>query len=543
MAGSYLAIASVWTPASAAELRLLRNAYGASREEPVIALTGTIAKGDAEKLVALVETLCRSRECDVQNTAAMLTLDSPGGTFTEGIALARAMREKNVASVVEAGHVCLSACALAWLGGSSFHATGGVGTYVDRFVEPGARIGFHSPYVSPAAIAALPDAERLETQASGLRLGISALVGFLAEFNVNPLVIDRIVAMGPDAVMAIDTVADVVAFGGELPKVPLSALSLDRAAITRNVCEKLLALHYRTGLDGVGALASNFGEASTGKTREGEAFLGYDIDDRPLTLAFCGATASQTIPSSDFTVSLARMAWKEDVSDTYTEPFTSFVFSATGWNQAAYDGQRASQSVLRLTPMVSWVLPKDMKIADLPERVRAIIEADKRGVAPPADPEPQEVAATGDAAKDRPVAVAARADPFAAFSADGLAGATPLIEQEGLRIYRFGDLDVELEVGPAALLADEKARRGAIDRRHLTYAKDFAGAFVYSGVAPDRRSGFYNLGLDGGATAATIRMKFLLGADGRASREAQALIGRIACSARFEAAALPCAKK
>lgn len=521
---------------SAADFRLLRDSFSASRAEPLIALSGVIAKGDAAKLEALVDEVCQSRECDYQNTAAMLTLDSPGGTFTEGIAIANLMREKSVAAIVEDGSVCLSACALAWLGGSSFHATGGVGTYVDRYVEPGSRIGFHSPYISPAAIAALPAEERLDTQASGLRLGISTLVRFLADFAVDPLVIDRIVAMGPDDVMVIETVADVVAFGGELPPAPVSTLGLDRAAITLNVCEKLLALHYRTDLADVTALQTDYVQSPSGKTRDGEVFFGYDIDDRPLTLAFCGAGASQMIPSDDFTVSLARMAWLEDVSDTYTEPFTSFVFSRTAWNQAAYDGQRASQSVLRLTPMISWLLPKDMKIAELAPAARAAIAADKRGVPLPADlhaQNPETVTA----------ALSSSGTDFGRFSAAVVSDAAPLLEQGGLKIYRFADLDVEIEVGAARLFAEERARGEALDRRNVTYDKTFAGAFVYSGIAPDRRTGFYNFALDDGDAAATVRMRFILGTDGRASRKAQQLIGQIACSARFGAAALPCAKK
>ncbi|ORE92804.1 hypothetical protein [Aurantimonas sp. 22II-16-19i] len=552
--GPTLGIAILPSPLHAAEFRVLREAFSASRPEPVIALSGAIGKGDAAKLAAVVADLCRKRECDYQNTAAMLTLDSPGGSFGEGIAIANLMREKSVAAIVEDGAVCLSACALAWLGGSSFHATGGVGTYVDRYVEPGGRIGFHSPYISPAAMAALPEDQRLDTQASGLRLGISTLVRFLADFAVSPLVIDRIVAMGPDDVMAIETVADVVAFGGELPPVPVSTLGLDRRAITRAVCEKLLALHYRADLTEVTALQADYRESPAGRTKEGEVFLGFDIDDRPLTLAFCGAGAGQAIPSGDFSVQLARMAWLEDVSDTYTEPFTSFVFSSSGWNQAAYDGQRASQSVLRLTPMISWLLPRDMRIADLAPAARAAIAADKRGVPLPADPPPaaSPPASSGSLAAAIPdatssAAPAAPAAPpeagFARFSAAVISDVRPLVDTGDLRVWRFGDLDVEVDVGPATLFAEERLRRDGLEKRNLTYDKSFAGAFVYSGVAPDRRSGFYTFALDDGDEAATVRMRFALGADGRASVEAQSLIGKIACSARFGSAGLPCAKK
>ncbi|MCQ0989164.1 COG3904 family protein [Jiella marina] len=519
--------------AAAGEFRLVREQFSATRSEPLILLSGPIEKGDAERLAALIDEVCASRECDYQNTAAMLSLNSPGGSFTEGIALAETMREKQVASIVENGSLCLSACALAWLGGSSFHPTGGVGTYIDRYVEPDGQIGFHSPYLSDAAIAALPEEERLGTQATGLRLGISKMVRFLASFGVDPLVIDRIVAMGPDEVMTIETVADVVAFRGELPPVPVSTLGFDRRAITYNVCLKLLAHHNGTDLDAPSNLESSYGEAQTGKTRSGEAFLGFEISDRPLTIAFCGANASQAIPSDDFTISLARMAWKDDVSETYTEPFTNFVFSKVGWNQAAYDGQRATQSILRLTPMVSWLLPKQMRLADLPGPVRAAIEADKRGIA--ARPTPQLTRG--------PAATPPRTADFSRLRAAVISDAVPTIEDQSRRLYRFGDLDVEVTVGSFSLYSTEAARRDRLNQRLLTYNKHFDDSFVYSGVEADRQSGFYNFALLDGDATAVVRIGFALGADGRATQEAQRLIGQIACSARFGAAGLPCAKK
>ena len=521
--------------AFAGEFRLGREHYSHSRFEPLIAFSGVVTKGDSEKLKALIEQVCAGKDCDIQNVSAILSFDSPGGSFNEGIALAEAIREANVATVVEDGKVCLSACALAWLGGSGFHATGGVGTYIDRTIEPGARIGFHSPYFSAKAMAALPPDERLDVQANGLRTGISALVRFLTAFGVAPQVIDRIVGMGPDQVMSLDTNADLVAFKAEFPPAPVRTLGLGREAITWNVCTKLIALYYNIGLAEPNNLQQRYGEADS-KSEAGETYLGYPVDDRPLNTSFCGALASETIPSPQFSISVARMAWKADVSDTFTQPFVHFVFAEEGWSQAGYNGGQAAQSSLRLTPMLSWLLPNEMRIADLPQAAHRAMLDDKAGVPLSSEPSPSPVAAE-ERPSDRLSSLLSRFSAAMVFDAD------PLQNAAQRRAYRFGDLDVEVEVGAADLARQEAARRDAQPRGLVTYRKEFADAFVYSGLETDRRSGYYNLALHDGDAAAIVRMHFPVGRDARASPAAQKVIGRIACTARFGRAGLPCAKK
>ncbi|MCB8838420.1 hypothetical protein [Aurantimonas sp. VKM B-3413] len=537
------ALAAILLPvvAFAGDFRLGREHYSHSRFEPLITFSGVVTKGDRDKLAALIKQICAGKDCDIENVSAIVSFDSPGGSFSEGIALAEAIREANVATVVEDGKVCLSACALAWLGGSGFHATGGVGTYIDRTIEPGARIGFHSPYISAQAMAALAPEERLGIQANGLRTGISALVRFLTVFGVAPQVIDRIVGMGPDQVMSLDTIADLVAFRAEFPPAPVETLGLGREAITWNVCTKLIALYYNMSLADPNNLERRYGEADS-KAEAGETYLGYRVDDRPLNTSFCGALASEAIPSPQFSISVARMAWKADVSDTFTQPFVHFVFAQDGWNQAGYNGGQAAQSTLRLTPMLSWLLPNEMRIADLPQAARLAMRNDKAGIALPSQPSPSEPSEPSE-----PAAVERPSEPVSTllsrFSAALVSDADPLQNAVGRRTYRFGDLDVEVEVGAPALLDAEAARRDAEPRGRITYRKEFADAFVYSGLEADRRSGYYNLALGDSDAAAIVRMHFPVGRDGRASPAAQKAIGRIACTARFGQAGLPCAKK
>src|SRR5690606_32028891 len=77
---------------------------------------------------------------------ALVTLHSPGGNYIEGLKLANFMRENHIATVVEQGSSCYSACAFAFLGGTGYSPQQGIGIYIDRMIELGGRLGFHAPY-------------------------------------------------------------------------------------------------------------------------------------------------------------------------------------------------------------------------------------------------------------------------------------------------------------------------------------------------------------------------------------------------------------
>lgn len=102
-------------------------------------LTGPIAAGDAERLRATLEQVF-PLEHDELNPA--LCLDSPGGSLDEGVRIAEVLAAHFTATVVPEGAECLSACAVAFMGG-----TFGWYEYIFnmRLIHPGARLGFHAP--------------------------------------------------------------------------------------------------------------------------------------------------------------------------------------------------------------------------------------------------------------------------------------------------------------------------------------------------------------------------------------------------------------
>ena len=71
-------------------------------------------------------------------------LDSDGGSFAGGKALATQFMSEGIQTYVRRGDRCHSACALAFLGGSIW----GDFRHASRTLEPGATLGFHAPYLT-----------------------------------------------------------------------------------------------------------------------------------------------------------------------------------------------------------------------------------------------------------------------------------------------------------------------------------------------------------------------------------------------------------
>ena len=91
----------------------------------LIVFRGEIVQGDADRFRDIVRTV---------NIGAVL-FESPGGNLLEGLQIGRAIREANFTTGVAPENACASACALAWLGGTT------------RYMAPTALVGFHSAYV------------------------------------------------------------------------------------------------------------------------------------------------------------------------------------------------------------------------------------------------------------------------------------------------------------------------------------------------------------------------------------------------------------
>jgi hypothetical protein len=147
---SLLIMHLVATSAKSADIRYIGKtaviSFPDNRQLEAIELTGEIQQGDAAKLAK--EVLRLDDRFNVGKQIYVVFLRSRGGNFEEGLRLLRLFRERGLITAIRAGAECLSACAVAFMGGRYINWDSGVPPESFRVIEPGARLGFHRPWLN-----------------------------------------------------------------------------------------------------------------------------------------------------------------------------------------------------------------------------------------------------------------------------------------------------------------------------------------------------------------------------------------------------------
>ncbi|MBY3178408.1 hypothetical protein HFO27_27870 [Rhizobium leguminosarum] len=95
---------------------------------------GKIERGDATLLEPIAGSYFPMELC----------LDSEGGDMAGGVQMFNSIWGSNINTVVLPGGKCLSACAIAFMGGSNVQGTDST-RQIERRIYPGAKLGFHAP--------------------------------------------------------------------------------------------------------------------------------------------------------------------------------------------------------------------------------------------------------------------------------------------------------------------------------------------------------------------------------------------------------------
>lgn len=187
---------------------------GIVRDDPFDIATfrveGEIAEGDVEKAMAAMEKADLLNKRDDWNKL-VVSLNGDEGSFGEAVDLALFFRKRGMATIVRKGDRCLSACAIAFLGGTSdpdpnFPDGAALpGRPPDRTLEPGAELAFSPPPIDGAASApeanaavyssGLADLARILDVADDLHLSADAIAPLLEATEAMPYRIDTVDAV------------------------------------------------------------------------------------------------------------------------------------------------------------------------------------------------------------------------------------------------------------------------------------------------------------------------------------------------------------
>jgi hypothetical protein len=210
------------------------------QESPRLRLTGMIEAGDAERLREQLIKLQASSPAKPGMPLATIELSSLGGNLSEGVRIGELLRSFKVVAVVRKQDVCLSACALALLGGNTVRAAAAYPS--DCNVEIGSKVAFHNFFLDRTALGSGthedPVASRLQgfTDARG---GAAMLVRYAADMGLPPAFVANLMARPVEEFQYVETIGEFLALnlcpvGLERPALPMSHQAV-------NVCNNSLA--------------------------------------------------------------------------------------------------------------------------------------------------------------------------------------------------------------------------------------------------------------------------------------------------------------
>ncbi len=189
----------------AAEVKLIGERNGI----PVLRFSGPIELGDSAKVRSLLETLSSRKRESVGGSLAIIDLNSPGGILIEGLKIGELLHQYEVGTLVRTGSSCMSACAIAFLGGTFGGVTGGKG--IQRELEQGAVLAFHGFYLDPASLRSkseLKDSKLAEFSVA--KILSSLLISYATTMGVDPKWISEMLTKAEDEFIVVKSVDDVL---------------------------------------------------------------------------------------------------------------------------------------------------------------------------------------------------------------------------------------------------------------------------------------------------------------------------------------------
>ena len=202
-------------------------------EAETVHATGAIVKGDAAKFAATVAPR-------IDGPLWTVAFNSPGGNLIEGMRLGEAIHGVYAGTLVEQGKSCLSACAIAFLGGRAF------GTYahvVRREIEPGARLGYHGFFSGRN-----DQVELVNEVLDQSRLVNALLLDYATRMReVDGGLLSKLLTTGPAEMEMIDTPAEIAGLGIALIGDPLPLPQDWPRAACRNAVQTMIGAFAEAG--------------------------------------------------------------------------------------------------------------------------------------------------------------------------------------------------------------------------------------------------------------------------------------------------------
>lgn len=311
------------------------------REPPTIRLSGPLRPGDAEKMRAVLVRLKAQTKAAPDGTRpgplATVELSSLGGDLNEGLNIGYLFRDFEVATVVRRTDICLSACALAFLGGTSRIEDGE--RSIDQRLEIGGKLGFHTFYLNASSALAPTAVDPVSSRQQGFREArgaTAALVRYAADLGIDPKFVATMMAKPAEELTYINSTEEFLALKVCPAGLDRPAISLAEQAL--NVCNHATGWTDPSTIDEVRQLPP----------QQAKRYMLENIQENMVSLKVRGALSDQL-------ASYSVMRVEKSIDNLYADlraagvrlpEIMGPVFEVTGYMQ----GGRPMQCFVSLSP-------------------------------------------------------------------------------------------------------------------------------------------------------------------------------------------------
>lgn len=496
-------------PALSASITLQSMQYSTDHFVPHFHYEGPVVSGD---LAALTELYNDVVTCDPAllsaegASCAVFTLQSEGGNYYEGLEIAHFFRNNGIATVVEAGAYCYSACAFAFLGGTGYSSMDTLGAYIDRTIEPGGILGFHAPYFAAESLDGLVAEFGLQEILGDTRENIAVMIEQLVEWNVDRTILAEMVSMGPNETYDVVLADDFYLTRSAVPAAPLTLWNSNPEDALRNACMRLVAWHENSAPGLVRDRVPAEMEYDFATNQFGQSLSGYRLGpDNPLGITYCGVPTEEAKLDGDADIALYSAPGIDGRAGT----FISFFHRPDGWSTIGTGGV-ATQRYLQKGAISHFFLAPELFADGVPGLLSNHILARKFTV-PGLNPLPPTFSAPLERITD-----GTRAD-----------------------IYANGDVVAFIQTGNA-LLFETALDKLVTNNVSISHSAATDTAFSIAGTYAGSDRHFSWIGFRDGDTAALIRIEVLKPRGAAPNDTEWAIVRALECSLRFGGQTLNC---
>ena len=211
---------------------------------PTLRVTGMIEPGDADKLSAALRKIGALTPSKSGAPIAIVEFSSIGGSLPDGFEIGMLMRKSGVMAVVRKGDLCMSSCALAFLGGN-VHAPSSVYP-AECNLEIGGEVAFHNFFLNPNGLRESTVLDPVQSRLQGFtdaRGGTAMLAKYAGFLGLPPNFVANLIGRPVESFQYVETVGQFLSFH-------VCPIGIDRPAIpidvqARNVCSNSLGVSGR----------------------------------------------------------------------------------------------------------------------------------------------------------------------------------------------------------------------------------------------------------------------------------------------------------